>query len=169
LEPVSGVAALCVVARDGPEWSSAVAREAAHALLPRARRVVAGECAGALRIDGEIVIARESGLDFDALLQRIHRPIGRVKLLGVLGRFLVLGLRFCWPLRTTTCAASLRIGDGRCSNRCSGRAGRLYTVTPATPDPPWPRDWFARFEGAGLDGVVAKPWGSAIGRASASC
>ena len=34
-------------------------------------------------------------------------------------------------------------------------------VTPATSDPTVARDWFARFEGAGLDGVVAKPVGLA--------
>ncbi|MGA2531132.1 MAG: ATP-dependent DNA ligase [Acidimicrobiales bacterium] len=106
-------------------------------------------------LDGEIVIAGKAGLDFDALLQRIHPALSRIKLLA-----------------TTTPSSfvafdMLALGDEDLrpepfSSRRSGleqalaRAEPPVYVTPATSDPVVARDWFSRFEGAGLDGVVAK-------------
>jgi len=109
-------------------------------------------------VDGEIVIAGQSGLDFDALLQRIHPAQSRVKLLAsttpssfVAFDLLALG------------DADLR-GEPFQSRRSAleqafGAAKPPVYVTPATSDPAIARDWFARFEGAGLDGVVVKPVG----------
>ena len=106
-------------------------------------------------LDGEIVIAGRSGLDFDALLQRIHPAASRIRLLAsatpssfVAFDLLALG------------EADLR-GEPFGSRRSAlehalGAAGPPVYVTPATPDPVVARDWFERFEGAGLDGVVAK-------------
>lgn len=111
-------------------------------------------------VDGEIVIAGPRGLDFDALLLRIHPAESRVRLLAgqspasfVAWDLLALedrdlrGLPFAERRRLL--AESL--GDSS--------APGLATVhlTPLTEDRALAADWFARFEGAGLDGVVAKP------------
>jgi ATP-dependent DNA ligase len=107
-------------------------------------------------LDGEIVIARDGSLDFEALLLRIHPAASRVKLLAeqapasfVAFDLLALGdedLRGA-PMET------------RRARLCEALAGATppVHVTPATRDRGVAEDWFTRFEGAGLDGVVAKP------------
>jgi ATP-dependent DNA ligase len=106
-------------------------------------------------VDGEIVIAGPSGLDFEALLLRIHPAASRVKLLAaespaslVVFDLLALGDR---DLRSTPLA------ERRASlERELERTGPGVHLTPATRDRAVAQDWFSRFEGAGLDGVVAK-------------
>ena len=108
-------------------------------------------------VDGEIVIAGAAGLDFEALLLRIHPAASRVALLArespasvVLFDLLALGDR---DLR----GAPFAERRGLLERAMAGRdaAGRVL-VTPATGDRAVAADWFSRFEGAGLDGVVAK-------------
>ncbi len=111
-------------------------------------------------VDGEVVIAGEHGLDFDALLLRIHPAASRVALLAsqspasyVAWDLLALDDR---DLRRTP-FAERREALAR-SLHATEAAGRrsLVSLTPATSDRAVATDWFARFEGAGLDGVVAK-------------
>jgi ATP-dependent DNA ligase len=106
-------------------------------------------------VDGEIVIAGEAGLDFEALLLRIHPAASRVKLLAaespaslVLFDVLALGDR---DLRREPFSAR----RAALERAVPASAGRVH-VTPATLDRALAADWFTRFEGAGLDGVVAK-------------
>ncbi|WP_067948639.1 ATP-dependent DNA ligase [Agromyces sp. NDB4Y10] len=107
-------------------------------------------------VDGEIILVRDGRLDFDALQQRIHPAASRVRLLAEQTpvSFVAFDL--------------LAIGDDDLTGRpFSERRARLEEalaaasdpvfVTPSTGDPVEARDWFERFEGAGLDGVVAKP------------
>ncbi|HEY6001322.1 MAG TPA: ATP-dependent DNA ligase [Anaeromyxobacter sp.] len=105
--------------------------------------------------DGEIVIAGRSGLDFEALLLRIHPAESRVRQLAretpasiVLFDLLALGDR---DLRGAPLSERRALLEGALS---PGPASVL--VTPATRDRAVAQDWFSRFEGAGLDGVVAK-------------
>jgi ATP-dependent DNA ligase len=106
-------------------------------------------------VDGEIVIAGPRGLDFDSLLLRIHPAESRVRLLAaqtpasfVAWDLLALGDR---DLRATP------QGERRALLEEALRAAQPPVhLTPATGDVATARDWFARFEGAGLDGVVAK-------------
>ncbi len=107
-------------------------------------------------LDGEIVIATPTGLDFEALLQRIHPAASRAKLLAqatpaslVAFDLLALGER---DLRSLP-MAERRIELERALAGCRPP---LY-LTPATTDEAQARLWFTRFEGAGLDGVMAKP------------
>jgi ATP-dependent DNA ligase len=106
-------------------------------------------------LDGEIVIAGENGLDFEALLLRIHPAASRVKLLaGQAPASYVV-----WDL--------LAIGDEdlrevpleqrrkRLEEVFAQEADRIH-LSPATRDRAQAEDWFTRFEGAGLDGVMAK-------------
>jgi ATP-dependent DNA ligase len=106
-------------------------------------------------VDGEIVIAGKAGLDFEALLLRIHPAESRVRLLAaespasiVLFDLLALGDR---DLR----AAPLAERRALLERALAGASPRVL-VTPATRDRAVAEDWFLRFEGAGLDGVVAK-------------
>jgi ATP-dependent DNA ligase len=106
-------------------------------------------------VDGEIVIAGPKGLDFEALLLRIHPASSRVKLLAegspasvVLFDLLALGDR---DVRTIALAERRALLEGALATP----APRVH-LTPATRDRAVAADWFARFEGAGLDGVIAK-------------
>jgi ATP-dependent DNA ligase len=112
--------------------------------------------------DGEIIVVSASGerLDFDALQQRIHPSVNRVKLLAeqtpaslvafdllALDADNLMGVPFA--RRRARLAEVLR-------DAVAGPTAPVH-VTPATADLDEARDWFDRFEGAGLDGVVAKP------------
>lgn len=108
-------------------------------------------------VDGEVVIASPDGLDFDALQQRIHPADSRVRMLAAKtpASFVAFDLLALGP-------DDLR-GLGFSARRASLVAAMASTcgspsvhVTPATSDPVVAQDWFRRFEGAGLDGVVAK-------------
>jgi ATP-dependent DNA ligase len=105
-------------------------------------------------VDGEIVIAGSSGLDFEALLLRIHPAASRVKLLAEE----TPASYVAWDL--------LAIGDKDLRDvPLEKRRARLEKelqdktsihLSPATRDRALAQDWFKRFEGAGLDGVMAK-------------
>ncbi len=106
-------------------------------------------------LDGETVIAGARGLDFEALLLRIHPAASRVALLAKetpasFVAFDVLALDDddlrAAPQEARRARLEAALGPG---------SGALY-VTPATRDRAVAADWFQRFEGAGLDGVVAK-------------
>ena len=106
-------------------------------------------------LDGEIVIAQEGRLDFDALQLRLHPAASRVKLLAerspaaiVFFDILCVGDR---DLRNEPFENRRRELEATLS---SGRPP--IHITPATRDSKVAADWFARFEGAGLDGVMAK-------------
>lgn len=107
-------------------------------------------------LDGELVIAHEGRLDFDALQLRIHPAASRVKLLArqnpasiVFFDLLALGKR---ELRSTPFAKR----RAQLESLLASSAPPLL-LTPATRDRAVALDWFRRFEGAGFDGVVAKP------------
>ncbi len=106
-------------------------------------------------LDGEIVIAGDGGLDFEALLLRIHPAASRVRLLAdtspasfVAWDLLALDDR---DLRTSP------QGERRAALEDALPDARPPVhVTPATREHATASDWFQRFEGAGLDGVIAK-------------
>ena len=106
-------------------------------------------------LDGEIVIATAGGLDFDALQLRLHPAASRVKLLArTTPASIVFFDLLCFGERSL------------CSEPFSSRRAALEEtlasvmpplhMTPVTSDPAVASDWFHRFEGAGLDGVMAK-------------
>src|SRR5690606_25919705 len=109
-------------------------------------------------IDGEIVIPNAEGvrLDFDALQQRIHPAQSRVRLLAqrTPAHFVAFDLlalddtNYCGrPFAERRAALVEALAD----------AGPRIHVTPATTDRSLAERWFRQFEGAGLDGVIAKP------------
>jgi len=106
-------------------------------------------------VDGEIVIVGAQGLDFEALLLRIHPAASRVKLLAaqspasfVAWDLLALGDE---DLRE----APLAVRRKRLEQVLATAAPPVH-LSPATRDRALAEDWFRRFEGAGLDGVMAK-------------
>jgi ATP-dependent DNA ligase len=107
-------------------------------------------------LDGELVIARDGALDFEALQQRIHPAASRVALLAdELPASIVFWDLLCEGDR------DLR-GHGFRERRREleallARAKPPLHLTPATDERSVAADWFRRFEGAGLDGVIAKP------------
>ncbi len=110
---------------------------------------------GPMVLDGEIVIARDQALDFEALQMRIHPAESRVRMLAqrtpasfVAFDLLALGDE---DLRATP----FEQRRARLTEALANPTPPVY-VTPATPDPAMAQDWFERFEGAGLDGVIAK-------------
>jgi ATP-dependent DNA ligase len=106
-------------------------------------------------IDGEIVIAGDAGLDFEALLLRIHPAAKRVKLLAEQTPASFVG----WDLLAIgdedLRAVPLATRRERLEEVMKSVAAPLH-LSPATRDRAVAEDWFHRFEGAGLDGVMAK-------------
>ena len=106
-------------------------------------------------VDGEIVIAGSGRLDFSALLLRIHPAASRV---ATLAREIPASF-VAWDLLAEgdedLCARPLA---ERRQRLVAGLAGARPPVhlTPVTSDRAVALDWFTRFEGAGLDGVIAK-------------
>src|SRR5215471_803172 len=106
-------------------------------------------------LDGELVIALGDALDFEALQLRLHPAASRVKKLAgempasvVFFDFLCEGSR---DLRTTPFAERRAALESLLA-----QVEPPLHITPATRDRATAADWFRRFEGAGLDGVMAK-------------
>ena len=106
-------------------------------------------------LDGEIVVANNGALDFDALQLRIHPAASRVKLLSqeipasiVFFDVIAEGER---DLRGVAFQDRRRMLESLLSS-----AAPPLHLTPATRELGIAKDWFRRFEGAGLDGVIAK-------------
>jgi ATP-dependent DNA ligase len=107
-------------------------------------------------LDGEIVIAKNGRLDFDRLQLRLHPAASRVKLLSQQTPasivFFDLLSEDDRDLRGEPFGQRRRALEAILSSAASP-----IHLTPATQDTSVAQDWFARFEGAGLDGVMAKP------------
>jgi len=147
----------CIVFRDGDEVELGSRNEKPLTryfpeLPPALRANVPERCV----LDGEIVIAGGNGLEFESLLQRIHPAASRITMLAETtpASFVAFDL--------------LALGDDDLRSRpFSERRAALEQalagaqppvhLTPATGDAALAAEWFDRFEGAGLDGVVAKP------------
>jgi ATP-dependent DNA ligase len=107
-------------------------------------------------LDGEIVIATDHGLDFEALQLRLHPAASRVKMLsGQIPASIVFFDLLCEGDRDLR-GNPFRVRRERLEAILASVEPPLH-VTPATRDRDTAADWFQRFEGAGLDGVVAKP------------
>jgi ATP-dependent DNA ligase len=106
-------------------------------------------------VDGEIVVAGEQGLEFETLQMRIHPADSRVRMLAAQtpATFIAFDI--------------LAVGDEDLRGRpLAERYQRLFAevtpnrrvaLTPQTGDPGEAASWFERYEGAGCDGVIAKP------------
>ena len=147
----------CIVFRDGDEVVLGSRNEKPLTrYFPEVVDAIRANTPDRVVLDGEIVIAGAGGLDFVALLQRIHPADSRVRLLAqetpasfVAFDILALGDQ---DLRREPFARRRAL----LVEALSGARPPVH-VTPCTADRDLATDWFHRFEGAGLDGVVAKP------------
>jgi ATP-dependent DNA ligase len=109
-------------------------------------------------LDGEVVIAHDGKLDFEAMLSRIHPAASRVKMLAEQHPSSYVA----WDLLALDDEDLRQKPQAERRERLELALASVQPpihVTPATRDRKIAYDWFARFEGAGLDGVMAKPEG----------
>ncbi len=107
-------------------------------------------------LDGEIVLAKNDGLDFEELQLRIHPAASRVKMLSMeIPASIVFFDLLCEGDRDLR-DESFQSRRRKLELLLSSAAPPIH-LTPATSDRGIACDWFRRFEGAGLDGVIAKP------------
>ncbi len=146
----------CIVFRDGDEVELGSRKEKPLTrYFPEVVEAVRAQLPDRCVVDGEIVIAGSKGLDFEALLQRVHPADSRVRMLAATtpASFVAFDL--------------LALGDDALLDRPQAERRELLEqalatsaapvhLTPATTDPAVAREWFTVFEGAGLDGVIAK-------------
>ncbi len=149
----------CVVFRDGDEVELGSRNEKPLTrYFPEVVAAVKESLPPRCVVDGEIVIVTGDRLDFEALLQRIHPAASRVTKLSLEtpASFVAFDL--------------LALGDDDLTGRSQAERRVLLEqaladarppvhLTPVSADPAVARDWFEVFEGAGLDGVIAKPAG----------
>jgi ATP-dependent DNA ligase len=107
-------------------------------------------------LDGEIVIATNDGLDFDALQLRIHPAASRVKLLAQQTPASIVFFDLLCEGDRDLLSVPFEARRQQLEAMLSQAKPPLH-LTPATRDSAVAQDWFRRFEGAGLDGVMAKP------------
>ncbi|MDX6197731.1 MAG: hypothetical protein QOJ79_882 [Actinomycetota bacterium] len=147
----------CIVFRDGDEVELGSRNEKPLTrYFPEVVEAVKAQLPERCVVDGEIVIAAGKGLDFEALLQRIHPAVSRVKMLAettpasfVAFDLLALGDESLLDQPQSVRRARLE--------KALAKSGPPIHLTPVTDDVALAREWFTMFEGAGLDGVVAKP------------
>jgi ATP-dependent DNA ligase len=106
-------------------------------------------------LDGEIVIAARGGLDFDALQMRLHPAASRVEKLAreTPAAFVAFDLL---QARGKDIDAKPQAARREALEKLLAGAEPPLHLTPMTRERKHAADWLARFEGAGLDGVVAK-------------
>jgi ATP-dependent DNA ligase len=106
-------------------------------------------------VDGEIVVPRDGRLDFESLQNRIHPADSRVRKLAAETPARFIG--FDLLALDDRSLMSTPFGERRTLLEQAIPGTENVHLTPATRDDAVAREWFVRFEGAGLDGVVAKP------------
>jgi ATP-dependent DNA ligase len=107
-------------------------------------------------LDGEIVIVSPDGLDFDALQLRVHPAASRIKLLSEQTPASIVFFDLLAEGTQDLTTEPFTHRRARLEAILQGAQPPLH-LTPATQDRATAQDWFQRFEGAGLDGVIAKP------------
>jgi ATP-dependent DNA ligase len=147
----------CIVFRDGDEVELGSRNERPLTrYFPDVVQAVKDHLPEKCVIDGEVVVAQGGGLDFEALQQRIHPAASRVNMLAkatpagfIAFDLLALGDVNYMDRPFTDRRAALE-------EALAGSGAPIF-LTPATDSQGLAQDWFKAFEGAGLDGVIAKP------------
>jgi ATP-dependent DNA ligase len=150
----------CIVFRDGDEVELASRNtKPLTRYFPEVVEAVKASLPARCVVDGEIFVAIGDRLEFEKLQERIHPADSRVRLLAeqTPAGFVAFDL--------------LAVGDeslvqqpfetrrARLTEALAGAAPPIH-LTRTTTDPAEAQEWFSQFEGAGLDGVVAKPMGA---------
>ncbi|MFZ4720343.1 MAG: ATP-dependent DNA ligase [Ilumatobacteraceae bacterium] len=148
----------CIVFRDGDELQLASRNERPfNRYFPELFEPMLRDLPERCVMDGEIVVpaADDRGLDFDALLQRIHPAASRVRRLAAEtpASFVAFDVLALGDRSLLDVALHERLSLLRSSLE---RASAPVHLCPSTTDVTIARQWFTEFEGAGLDGVIAK-------------
>ncbi|AEG91768.1 ATP-dependent DNA ligase [Ramlibacter tataouinensis] len=124
--------------------------------FPELEKMLAEQLPRGCVVDGEVVVAGPGGLDFDALQQRIHPAASRIARLAqeTPAGFVAFDLLAAGGKDITALPQQERRTR---LERLLGQARPPLHLTPVTTDRAQAQDWLQRFEGAGLDGVMAKP------------
>jgi ATP-dependent DNA ligase len=148
----------CIVFRDGDQIELASRNERPFTrYFPELIEPLLQQLPDRCVIDGEIVIPdpQDDGLDFDALLQRIHPAESRVRRLAAETPASFVGFDLLALGDETFMDAPLRQRHDRLVELFVGVSSPVH-LCPSTTDHATAEQWFVEFEGAGLDGVVAK-------------
>ncbi|MCP2166412.1 ATP-dependent DNA ligase [Goodfellowiella coeruleoviolacea] len=146
----------CLVFRDGAEITLQSRNgKPLNRYFPEVLAALPAALPDRVVLDGELVVARQGRLDFDALSERIHPAASRVRALAERTpanyvAFDLLATAEQAVLDEPTTARRQALLDAVTPTE-------LVHLTPATTDIALARSWFELFEGAGLDGVVGKP------------
>ena len=148
-----------IIFRDGPEVEIGSRNERPMTrYFPEVVEAVLANLPERCVIDGEIVIPDAAGrrLDFEALLQRVHPADSRVRLLAAQtpAAFVAFDLLALDGTDFTERPFSER--RAALEDALASAAAPVH-LTPTTLDRALAAQWFSQFEGAGLDGIVAKP------------
>ena len=147
----------CIVFRDGDEIELGSRNDRPLTryfpeILDPLRKMLPERCV----VDGELVIATDDGLQFDLLQQRIHPAASRVAKLADETPSSFVAFDYLAEGDDDLRPQPLRERRARLEAALKKAKAPVH-LTPVTTDPKVAGEWFDRFEGAGLDGVVAKP------------
>jgi ATP-dependent DNA ligase len=147
----------CIVFRDGDEVELGSRNERPLTrYFPDVVEAVKAQLPERCVVDGEIVIVTPAGLDFDLLQMRLHPADSRVRKLAAETPASFVAFDLLAIGDESLMAQPLSVRRSRLEQALSSSAAPVY-LTPATYDVAEAEQWFTTFEGAGLDGVIAKP------------
>ena len=110
-----------------------------------------------LVLDGELVVVGANGLDFGALQQRVHPAESRVRMLSEATPAWFIGFDLLAEGSDDLRKTPLGERRTRLEKLLKGVKPPIF-LTPYTRDAKTAEEWFEKFEGAGLDGIIAKSW-----------
>lgn len=147
----------CLVFRDGDDVDlQSRARKPLARYFPELLDPIRELVPDRVVLDGELVVPAGDGIDFDAISNRIHPAQSRIDMLAeqTPARFIAFDLLALGDEDLT--GVGFEVRRQRLEEVAASWSAPLH-LTPASLDPAIARNWFDRFEGAGLDGVIAKP------------
>jgi len=147
----------CVVFRDGDEIDlQSRNQKPLLRYFPELREPLLEQLPERVVLDGELVVTNDRGIDFDALQLRQHPADSRVQKLAkeIPAQYVVFDAVALGD--QSLLDTPFRERRAIIEKMLAGARPPLY-LTPATTDRDTATDWFNRFEGAGFDGLVAKP------------
>ena len=147
----------CLVFRDGDEIELGSRNERPLTrYFPELVEAVRANLPTRCVVDGEIVVPRGNRLDFESLQLRLHPAASRVRLLAEQTPAWFIAFDLLALGNTALLDVPFAQRRARLEAALAGVQPPIY-LTPVTGDVELARSWFSVFEGAGLDGVIAKP------------
>jgi ATP-dependent DNA ligase len=146
----------CIVFRDGDEIELGSRNEKPlNRYFPEVVEALKASLPDRCVVDGEIVLVGADGLDFDGLQQRVHPAASRVNKLALETPCSFVGFDLLALDDRDLMDEPLSVRRPLLVEAFTKVEPPVH-LTPATDDRAVAEDWFVRFEGAGLDGVMAK-------------